>query len=191
MWATNTGKQVNNLFAGLRTEAERIFREIQERIEGMRADSTTERNSELKATEDERVSYKTAHEEHMRCLNMERDARMREITEIRADISKMLANNRNVEGENHSQLGSLIELERKSRQDLLETERISRARDLQDLKITLTRQFDDAHNAEKLAREAQFEWLLRDVAACVNRSVTSLSTTRSLLSSKPRLLAHS
>merc|ERR1712137_39274 len=50
-------------------------------------------------------------------------------------------------------------------QDLLETERTSRARELQDLKKILSRQINDSHSAEKAAREVQFEELLQGVAA--------------------------
>merc|ERR1719267_125667 len=97
----------------------------------------------------------------MRCLNMEREARTRETAEMRADISKTFADNRKVHGENHTRLESLIELERQSVQDLFETERSSRARELQDQKKVLTRLFQDAHTAEKAAREAQVGELLQ------------------------------
>merc|ERR1712137_386657 len=95
----------------------------------------------------------------------ERDARMREAEEIRTDVVKTFADNRKVQGENHTQLESLIELERQAVHDLLETERTSRIRELQDLKFTLSRQFNDAHNVEKTARETQLEELLRVVGA--------------------------
>jgi len=191
---TMTGQQVNGHFAGLRTEVERKLREMQERVEQMRTESITERNTQLKAMEEERVAYKKAHEEHMRCLNMERDARMRETAEIRADILKTLADNRKVHLENHSQLESLIELERQSGQDLLETERTSRARELQDLKIMLARQFHDAHSAEKVAREAQFEELLRGVAASkteVNQRFIQIDGIHTELRSSYEKLANS
>jgi len=156
---------VNGLFVGLRTDSEQKIREVQERIEELRSNSITDRNNQLKAMDEERGAFKKAHDEHMRCLNMERDARMRESAEIRADFAKTFADNRKVHVESQNQVESLIALERQARQDLLEAEQAARIHELQELKIVLSRQFTDAHNAEKAVRAAELEKLLGSVTS--------------------------
>merc|ERR1712007_16842 len=86
----------------------------------------------------------------------ERDTRVQDITAIRADLAKGLADNRKVHAESHSQLEALLELERKARQDLMETERVARNRDLQDMRNHVS----EVQNTEKGARKGQLEEMM-------------------------------
>merc|ERR1712107_549551 len=44
--------------------------------------------------EEERAAFKKCHEEHMRCVEVERDARLRQATELRSDILKLISKDR-------------------------------------------------------------------------------------------------
>merc|ERR1711860_324093 len=44
--------------------------------------------------EEERTAFKKAHDEHMRCVEVERDARLRQATELRTEFVKLITKER-------------------------------------------------------------------------------------------------
>lgn len=91
----DTGSQhVKDLMSTMKVDNDRLKREINQHIDEIRSDFADERNSRLRLAEEERGVFKKLHEEHGRCLDLERDTRLRQVTELRADFVKALTKER-------------------------------------------------------------------------------------------------
>merc|ERR1711945_39924 len=92
-----SSQQVMNTAAAIKTENERRLLDFEQRISEVSRGLQTERNNHSKWMEEERAAFKKSHEEHMRCVEVERDARMRQANELRSDILKLISNDRIVD----------------------------------------------------------------------------------------------
>jgi len=68
--------------------------DFERRLDEVSKGLQVERNNHAKWMEEERAAFKKCHEEHMRCVEVERDARMRQANELRSDILKLISNDR-------------------------------------------------------------------------------------------------
>merc|ERR1712007_378979 len=78
----------------IESKTEKILRDMEERIEEVRTNFTSERNLHLKWMEEERAAFKKSHDEHMRCVEVERNARMRQSAELRSEFVKLITKER-------------------------------------------------------------------------------------------------
>jgi len=89
-----SSQQVMNTGAAIKSENERRLLDFEQRISEVSRGLQTERNNHSKWMEEERAAFKKSHEEHMRCVEMERDARLRQATELRADLMQLISKDR-------------------------------------------------------------------------------------------------
>merc|ERR1712007_112259 len=83
-----SSQQVINTAATIKSESERTLLDFERRLDEVSKGLQVERNNHAKWMEEERAAFKKCHEEHMRCVEVERDARMRQANELRSDILK-------------------------------------------------------------------------------------------------------
>merc|ERR1712137_1412117 len=89
-----SSQQVINTAAAIKSENERTLLGFEQRINELSKGLQLERNNHSKWMEEERAAFKKSHEEHMRCVEMERDARLRKATELRADLMQLISKDR-------------------------------------------------------------------------------------------------
>jgi len=93
-WTTSIAQQINNLASSTQTTVEKMQQEVRQKTEELRECLADERNNHLKTAEEDRIAFKKAHDDHMRCLEVERDTRLRQTTEMRADLIKAVTKER-------------------------------------------------------------------------------------------------
>merc|ERR1712137_1358880 len=89
-----SSQQVINTAAAIKSENERTLLGFEQRINELSKGLQLERNNHSKWMEEERAAFKKSHEEHMRCVERERDARLRKATELRADLMQLISKDR-------------------------------------------------------------------------------------------------
>merc|ERR1712063_177175 len=89
-----SSQQVINAAATLKSENERTLVDFERRLDEVSKGLQVERNNHAKWMEEERAAIKKCHEEHMRCVEVERDARLRQATELRSDVLKLISKDR-------------------------------------------------------------------------------------------------
>jgi len=93
-WTTSMAQQISNLTSSTQTNVEKMQQELKQKTEELRNFVAEERNNQLKMAEEDRISFRKAHDDHMRCLEVERDTRLRQTTEMRADFIKAVTKER-------------------------------------------------------------------------------------------------
>eukprot|EP00811_Abedinium_folium_P005869 NODE_153_length_3504_cov_10.813444.p1 GENE.NODE_153_length_3504_cov_10.813444~~NODE_153_length_3504_cov_10.813444.p1 ORF type:complete len:911 (-),score=288.87 NODE_153_length_3504_cov_10.813444:627-3359(-) len=107
---TAHSQQLTDTINSVRAEHERQIRDMHERVEESCACVLADRTNQLKTLEEsikeqcffvvrdkcaeDRIVLRKAHEEQLRCLEVERDARLRQATELRADMVKAITKER-------------------------------------------------------------------------------------------------
>jgi len=154
---------MHGLLQDLRRDLETNCQTLQVKFDDFRNSSVAERKKMTMAMEEERTAVRTAHDEHMRCLGLEHDARVREANDTRADLAKGLADNRRLHQEGRAQLQSLIELQSQKHGEHIEKEREERGQELQNLNASLIKHILMVQDNERNARKTQFEELVNNV----------------------------
>jgi len=86
----NASIQMNKLVLGIKKDHEHALHDLQIRIDELRSSLVQERNNHAKWMDEERVAFRKAHDEHVHIVEVERDARVRQIQEMRGDFVKSL-----------------------------------------------------------------------------------------------------
>merc|ERR1712137_823580 len=116
--ASVTSQQINALVEAMKADNERRLHEAHEHIDELRIGFTEERNVQLKAMEEtlrsqcffqirdqcaeERANARKLFQQHLRSLELERDARLKLATDMRADLVKAIAKEREERLEDNS-----------------------------------------------------------------------------------------
>lgn len=162
---SSLNQKMDGLSERSKAETEQGFKNAEKKLDDFRNSSLAERASILKTLEEERATVRKAHEEHTRCLNMEHEARVRENGEIRGDLSKGLSEARKVHQGSHDQFQSMMDLEHQRRQEFFETERLSRAADVQQLHEKIAASINDLEKREVEGRNEQIKGVVSDWTA--------------------------
>merc|ERR1719502_1160210 len=93
-WTDSVERQMSNVTSSTQAALDTMRQELQQRTEELRNGSMEGRNSQLKIGEEERLAFRKAHEDNMRWLEAERDTRLRQTTELRADFVKAVTKER-------------------------------------------------------------------------------------------------
>lgn len=94
----NSSQQLNKALTGLKKEHDNALHELQVRIDELRTNLVHERNSHAKWMDEERAAFRKVHDEHLHMVEVERDARIRQGQEIRADLTKSIRADNETEG---------------------------------------------------------------------------------------------
>jgi len=87
-------QQMTDVMSTMTVDNERIKRDMNQCIDGLRSDFVDERNRQLRLAEEERGVFRKLHEEHVHCLDVERETRLRQATQLRADFVKAMTKER-------------------------------------------------------------------------------------------------
>jgi len=86
----NVLEEMNKLCDGFTNENSKAIRKLQASIKEIQDTLEADRSTYMKSVEEERVAFRKSHDEHMRCVQSERDARLRQLTEVRAEYGKAI-----------------------------------------------------------------------------------------------------
>merc|ERR1712107_497088 len=86
----NCSLQLNKIVQGVKKDQDNALHELRTRIDELRTSLVQERNNHAKWMDEERVAFRKAHDEHVHIVEVERDARVRQIQEMRGDFVKSL-----------------------------------------------------------------------------------------------------
>merc|ERR1712137_400358 len=116
--ATATSQQINALVEAMKADNERGLHQAHEHVEEVRSSFEGERNAQLKSLEEtlrsqcffqirdqcaeERANFRKSFQQHLRSLEVERDARLKLATDMRADLVKAIAKEREERLEDNS-----------------------------------------------------------------------------------------
>jgi len=89
-----TPSQQSDGLSEIKAENEKSTQEMEARLDEVRASLISERNLHLKWMGEERAAFKKSHDEHMRCVEVERDARLRQASELRSEFVKLITKER-------------------------------------------------------------------------------------------------
>merc|ERR1712137_333666 len=87
---TPISQQLQNSVSVMKLGFETAQQGVQQQLEAIQA-SGQELGCHLKSAKEEMAALKKVHEDHVRCLSVERESRLRQMTEVRSDVAKMLA----------------------------------------------------------------------------------------------------
>merc|ERR1712007_158192 len=100
----NASIHMNKLVLGIKRDHENALHDLQLRIDELRTSLVQERNNHVKWMDEERVAFRKAHDEHVHIVEVERDTRLRQLQDLRADFVKSL-NRDAVEDRPRTQVG--------------------------------------------------------------------------------------
>merc|ERR1712063_191091 len=101
----NSSLQLNKIVTGVKKEQDNALHELRTRIDELRSKLVEERNNHAKWMEEERTAFRKAHDEHVHIVEVERDARLRQIQDLRVDFVKSLKEN-HMDDRSRAQVGS-------------------------------------------------------------------------------------
>jgi len=82
--------QTQKVVQGVKKEQDATVHELQLRIDELRSALVQERNNHVKWMDEERAAFRKAHDEHVHIVEVERDTRLRQLQDLRADFVKSL-----------------------------------------------------------------------------------------------------
>merc|ERR1712007_35562 len=100
----NCSLQLNKIVQGAKKDQDNALHELRTRIDELRSTLVQERNNHAKWMEEERTAFRKAHDEHVHIVEVERDTRLRQLQDLRADFMKSL-NRDAVEDKARTQVG--------------------------------------------------------------------------------------
>jgi len=101
----NCSLQLNKIVQGVKKDQDNALHELRTRIDELRSTLVQERNNHAKWMEEERTAFRKAHDEHVHIVEVERDARLRQIQDLRVDLLKSMKE-RDTEDKSRVQVGS-------------------------------------------------------------------------------------
>jgi len=111
-FAATTGQQISYLTSLMQTSLERVQQDLHRKLEELRCDFHEERSHQSKMKEEERTVLRKLIEEHSSSLEIERETRLRQTTELRVDFVKALTKEREARimdhSEQHSEVSRLV-----------------------------------------------------------------------------------
>jgi len=96
--------QTQKVVQGVKKEQDATVHDLQLRIDELRSALVQERNNHVKWMDEERAAFRKAHDEHVHIVEVERDTRLRQLQDLRADFVKSL-NRDAVEDRPRTQVG--------------------------------------------------------------------------------------
>merc|ERR1712206_29648 len=101
----NCSLQLNKIVQGVKKVQDNALHELRTRIDELRSTLVQERNNHAKWMEEERTAFRKTHDEHVHIVEVERDARLRQIQDLRVDFLKSMKE-RDTEDKSRVQMGS-------------------------------------------------------------------------------------
>merc|ERR1712137_1018816 len=86
----NSSTQINKTILGIKKEADNVLHDLQSRIDELRINLVQEGKNHAKWMDEERAAFRKVHNEHVHIVEVERDNRLRQMQELRMDLTKAM-----------------------------------------------------------------------------------------------------
>lgn len=102
---TTLCSQTSKTVQGIKKEHDNSLHDMQVRVDQLYTNLVEERNNHARWMDEERTAFRKVHDEHMHIVEKERDARLRQMQELRTDMSKVMRDPSETEGARLRPLG--------------------------------------------------------------------------------------